>query len=41
MALGYKLTEAAKLIASADAPADTSSEELIRLALKIAGGGQR
>ena len=41
VALGYKLTEAAKLIASADAPADTSSEELIRLALKIAGGGQR
>ena len=41
VALGYKLTEAAKLIASADAPADASSEELIRLALKIAGGGQR
>ena len=39
--LGYKLTEAAKLIASADAPADANSEELIRLALKIAGGGQR
>ena len=41
VALGYKLTEAAKLITSADAPADASSEELIRLALKIAGGGQR
>ena len=41
VALGYTLTEAVKLIASADAPADASSEELIRLALKIAGGGQR
>ena len=41
VALGYKLTEAAKLIASADAPADATSKELIRLALKIAGGGQR
>jgi Holliday junction DNA helicase RuvA len=39
--LGFKLTEAAKLIASADAPPDASSEDLIRLALKIAGGGQR
>ena len=41
VALGFKLTEAAKLIASADAPPDASSEDLIRLALKIAGGGQR
>ena len=41
VSLGFKLTEAAKLIASADAPPDTSGEELIRLALKIAGGGQR
>ena len=41
VALGFKLTEAAKLIASADAPPDASSEELIRLALQIAGGGQR
>ena len=41
VSLGYKLTEAAQLIASADAPANASSEELIRLALKIAGGGQR
>ena len=41
VALGYKLTEAAKLVASADAPADASSEELIRLALKVVGGGQR
>lgn len=41
VALGFKLTEAAKLIANADAPPDASSEDLIRLALKIAGGGQR
>ena len=41
VALGFKLTEAAKLIASSDAPPDASSEDLIRLALKIAGGGQR
>lgn len=41
VALGFKLTEAAKLIASADALPNASSEDLIRLALKIAGGGQR
>ena len=41
VALGFKLTEAAKLISSTDAPADTNSEDLIRLALKIAGGGKR
>ena len=40
VALGYKLTEAAKLIASTDAAADASSEELIRLALRIAGGAK-
>ena len=40
VALGYKLTEAAKLIAAADAAPDTSSEELIRLALRIAGGAK-
>ena len=40
VALGYKLTEAAKLIAAADAPAETPSEELIRLALRIAGGAK-
>ena len=40
VALGYKLTEAAKLIASTDAAADASSEELIRLALRIAGGAR-
>ena len=40
VALGYKLTEAAKLIAAADAPAETPSEELIRLALRIAGGAR-
>jgi Holliday junction DNA helicase RuvA len=40
VALGYKLTEAAKLIASADAAPETSSEELIRLALRIAGGAK-
>jgi Holliday junction DNA helicase RuvA len=41
VALGYKLTEAAKLIAAADAAPDTPSEELIRLALRIAGGAKR
>ena len=40
VALGYKLTEAAKLIAAADAPPATPSEELIRLALRIAGGAK-
>ena len=40
VSLGYKLTEAAKLIASADAPDEASSEELIRLALRAAGGGR-
>ena len=40
VALGYKLTEAAKLIAAADAPPQTPSEELIRLALRIAGGAK-
>ena len=40
VALGYKLTEAAKLIASTDAAADASSPELIRLALRIAGGAK-
>jgi Holliday junction DNA helicase RuvA len=40
VALGYKLTEAAKLIAAADAAPDTPSEELIRLALRIAGGAK-
>jgi Holliday junction DNA helicase RuvA len=40
VALGYKLTEAAKLIASTDAAADASSQELIRLALRIAGGAK-
>ena len=40
VALGYKLTEAAKLIAAADAPPETPSEELIRLALRIAGGAK-
>ena len=40
VALGYKLTEAAKLIASTQAPPETSSEELIRLALRVAGGGK-
>jgi len=40
VALGYKLTEAAKLIAAADAAPETSSEELIRLALRIAGGAK-
>ena len=38
--LGYKLTEAAKLIAAADAAPETPSEELIRLALRIAGGAK-
>ena len=38
--LGYKLTEAAKLIAAADAAPGTPSEELIRLALRIAGGAK-
>ena len=40
VALGYKLTEAAKLIAAADAAPDTPSEELIRQALRIAGGAK-
>jgi len=40
VALGYKLTEAAKLIAAADAAPETPSEELIRLALRIAGGAK-
>ena len=40
VALGYKLTEAAKLIASTQAQPETSSEELIRLALRVAGGGK-
>ena len=40
VALGYKLTEAAKLIAAADAPPETPSEELIRLALRIAVGAK-
>jgi len=40
VALGYKLTEAAKLIAAADAAPDTPSKELIRLALRIAGGAK-
>ena len=40
VALGYKLTEASKLIASIEAPADASSEELIRLALRYAGSGK-
>jgi Holliday junction DNA helicase RuvA len=40
VALGYKLTEAAKLIASTQAPPETSCEELIRLALRVAGGGK-
>ena len=40
VALGYKLTEAAKLIAAADAAPETPSEELIRLALQIAGGAK-
>ena len=40
VALGYKLTEAAKLIAAADAALETPSEELIRLALRIAGGAK-
>jgi len=38
VSLGYKLTEAAKLIASVDAPEETSTEELIRMALRLAGG---
>ena len=40
VALGYKLTEAAKLIAAADAAPETPSEELIRRALRIAGGAK-
>ena len=40
VALGYKLTEAAKLIAAADAAPETPSKELIRLALRIAGGAK-
>ena len=41
VSLGYNLTEAAKLIAAADAAPETTSEELIRLALRIAGGARR
>jgi Holliday junction DNA helicase RuvA len=40
VALGYKLTEVAKLIAAVDAAPETPSEELIRLALRIAGGAK-
>ncbi len=40
VSLGYKLTEAAKLIASVDASEGTSTEELIRLALRLAGGNK-
>ena len=40
VALGYKLTEASKLIAGVEAEAPDSSEELIRLALRYAGGGK-
>lgn len=40
VSLGYKLTEAAKLIASVDAPEGTSTEELIRLALRLAAGNK-
>ena len=40
VALGYKLTEAAKLIAAVDAAPETPSKELIRLALRIAGGAK-
>ena len=40
VALGYKLPEAAKLVASIDAPDDMTSEQLIRLALRYAGGGK-
>ena len=40
VALGYKLTEVAKLIAAADAAPETPSEELIRMALRIAGGAK-
>ena len=40
VALGYKLTEVAKLIAAVDAAPETPSEELIRLALRIAGGAR-
>jgi len=40
VSLGYKLTEASRLIASIDAPGASTSEELIRLALRYAGGGK-
>jgi Holliday junction DNA helicase RuvA len=40
VSLGFKLTEAAKLIASVDAPDEASTEELIRLALRLAGGNK-
>ena len=40
VALGYKLTEAAKLIAAVDSAPETPSKELIRLALRIAGGAK-
>ena len=40
VALGYKLTESAKLIAAVDSAPETPSKELIRLALRIAGGAK-
>jgi Holliday junction DNA helicase RuvA len=40
VALGYKLPEAAKLVASIETPDDMTSEQLIRLALRYAGGGK-
>ena len=40
VALGYKLPEAAKLVASIDVSDDMTSEQLIRLALRYAGGGK-
>ena len=40
VALGYKLIEAAKLMAAVDAAPETPSEELIRRALRIAGGAK-
>ena len=38
--LGYKPSEASRLIAEIDIKSDTSSEEIIRLALRYAGGGK-
>ena len=38
--LGDKPSEASKLVAEIDIKSDTSSEELIRLALRYAGGGK-